>query len=129
MEAGERAGSEAGSPKRRVVFIGGLDDGHRTVRELLDHPGVDLVGVYVLDEAAAGRVSGFRTFDDLVAPPVLRKIAKVREHADEIAALQPDLVLVVGFSQIIPSSILRIPPLGVIGFHTAVLPGRRGSSP
>jgi methionyl-tRNA formyltransferase/LmbE family N-acetylglucosaminyl deacetylase len=129
MEAGERTGSDAGSPKRRVVFIGGLDDGHRTVQVLLDHPGVDLVGVYVLDETATGRVSGFRTFDDLVAPPVLRKIAKVREHVDEIDALHPDLIVVVGFSQIIPSTILRIPPLGVIGFHTAVLPGRRGSSP
>ena len=43
--------------------------------------------------------------------------------------LRPDLVLVVGFSQIIPRSVLEIPPLGVIGFHTAVLPGRRGSAP
>ena len=60
---------------------------------------------------------------------MLRKIAKVRDHAEEIAALRPDLVVVVGFSQIIPPSILGIPPMGVIGFHTAVLPGRRGSSP
>ncbi len=126
MGAGER---DAGSPRRRVVFIGGLDDGRRTVRELLDHPRVDVVGVFVLDEKAVGAVSGFRTFDDIVAPPVLRKIAKVRDHADEIAALRPDLIVVVGFSQIIPRTILPVPPLGVIGFHTAVLPGRRGSSP
>ena len=126
METGE---PDAGSPRRRVVFIGGLDDGRRTVQELLDHPRVDLVGVFVLDEQAVGAVSGFRTFDDIVAPPVLRKIAKVRDHADEIAALRPDLIVVVGFSQIIPPTILPVPPLGVIGFHTAVLPGRRGSSP
>jgi methionyl-tRNA formyltransferase len=112
-----------GSAPRRVVFIGGLDDGRRAVQELSEHPRVDLVGVFVLDEEAAGGVAGFRTFDDLVAPPVLRKVAKVRDHADEIAALRPDLVLVVGFSQIIPPSILGVPPLGVIGFHTAVLPG------
>jgi methionyl-tRNA formyltransferase/LmbE family N-acetylglucosaminyl deacetylase len=117
------------SAKRRVVFIGGLEDGRRTVQELLGHPRVDLVGAFVLTEEAAGGVSGFRAFDDLVAPPVLRKIAKVRDHADEIVALRPDLVVVVGFSQIIPPAILGAPPLGVIGFHTAVLPGRRGSSP
>ena len=128
MGATEGRGEAAG-PMRRVVFIGGLDDGRRTVRELLDHPRVDLVGVFVLDERAAGRVSGFRTFDDLVPPPVLQQIAKVREHADEIAVLRPDLVIVVGFSQIITPEILRVPPLGVVGFHTAVLPGRRGSSP
>ena len=119
----------AESPQRRVVFVGGLDDGRRAVQELLDHPRVDLVGVFVLDEEAAGSVAGFRTFDDLVAPPVLRKIAKVREHADEIAALRPDLVVVVGFSQIIPPAVLSVPPLGVVGFHTAALPGRRGASP
>ena len=119
----------AESPQRRVVFVGGLDDGRRAVQELLDHPHVDLVGVFVLDEEAAGSVAGFRTFDDLVAPPVLRRIDKVRAHAGEVVALRPDLVVVVGFSQIIPPSILEIPPLGVIGFHTAVLPGRRGSSP
>lgn len=114
---------------RRVVFIGGLDDGRRTVEVLLDHPRVDLVGAFVLDERVAGRVAGFRTFDDLVEPPVLRTVEKIRDHADEIAALRPDVVFVVGFSQIIPRAILAVPPLGVIGFHTAVLPGRRGSSP
>ncbi|MBV9920419.1 MAG: PIG-L family deacetylase [Pseudonocardia sp.] len=119
----------SGSAQRRVVFVGGLDDGRRTVQELLGHPRVDLVGVFVLDEEAARGVSGFRSFDDLVTPPVLRKITKLRDHAEEIAALHPDLIVVVGFSQIIPPAVLDIPPLGVIGFHTAVLPGRRGSSP
>jgi methionyl-tRNA formyltransferase/LmbE family N-acetylglucosaminyl deacetylase len=129
MAAEGRDRPDAGLSRRRVVFIGGLDDGRRTVQELLGHPRVDVVGVFVLDEKAAGGVAGFRSFDDVVAPPVLRKITKVSDHADEIAALRPDLVLVVGFSQIIPQAILRIPPLGVVGFHTAVLPGRRGSSP
>ena len=118
-----------GLAPRRVVFIGGLDDGRRTVQELVRHPRVDLVGVFVLDERSAGRVSGFRTFDDLVAPPVLRRVGKIRDHADEIDALRPDLIIVVGFSQIIPRTILDVAPLGVLGFHTAVLPGRRGSSP
>ncbi len=127
-EGGPGEGGGA-APRRRVVFIGGLDDGRRTVQELLAHPRVDLVGAFVLDERSAGRVSGFRTFDDLVAPPVLRTVDKIRDHAAEIAALRPDVVFVVGFSQIIPGSILDVPPLGVIGFHTAVLPGRRGSSP
>ena len=120
---------DAGSAARRVVFIGGLDDGRRAVAELQHHPRVDLVGAFVLDEPSGGGVSGFRTFDDLVPAPTLHKIEKIRQHAEQIRELRPDLVLVVGFSQIIPRSILDIPPLGVIGFHSAVLPGRRGSSP
>lgn len=118
----------AGGP-RRVVFIGGLDDGRRTVEVLLAHPRVDLVGAFVLDEVAGEGVSGFRTFDDLLAAPVLREIRRIRDHVDEIRTLAPDVVFVVGFSQIIRQALLDIPPLGVIGFHSAVLPGRRGCSP
>lgn len=115
--------------QRRVVFIGGLDDGRRTVEVLLAHPRVDLVGAFVLDDVAGAGVSGFRTFDDLVAPPVLRPIRRIRDHVDEIRELRPDVVFVVGFSQIIPQALLDVPPLGVIGFHSALLPGRRGCSP
>jgi methionyl-tRNA formyltransferase/LmbE family N-acetylglucosaminyl deacetylase len=115
--------------RRRVVFVGGLDDGRRTVEVLLAHPRVDLVGVFVLDDEAGAGVSGFRTFDDLVPPPVLHRIRRVRDHVDEIRALAPDVVFVVGFSQIIPQALLDVPPGGVIGFHSAVLPGRRGASP
>jgi methionyl-tRNA formyltransferase len=115
--------------RRRVVFIGGLDDGRRAVDVLLAHRRVDLVGAFVLADEAGVGISGFRTFDDLVVPPVLRKIRRIRDHIDEIRELRPDVVLVVGFSQIIPQALLDVPPRGVIGFHSAVLPGRRGCSP
>lgn len=118
-----------GDQTRRVVFIGGLDDGRRAVEELHSHPRVDLVGAFVLDDNSGTNISGFRTFDDLVAPPTLQKIHEIRRHVEQIRSLQPDLVFVVGFSQIISQAILDIPPMGVIGFHSAVLPGRRGSSP
>lgn len=117
------------SDRRRVVFVGGLDDGRRTVELLRGHPRVELVGAFVLDDAAGAGVSGFRTFDDLVAPPVLRRIRHIRDHVDEIRDLRPEVLFVVGFSQIIPQALLDVPPLGVIGFHSAVLPGRRGCSP
>jgi methionyl-tRNA formyltransferase len=60
---------------------------------------------------------------------VLRPISRIRHHVEEIRDLAPEVVVVVGFSQIIPQALLDIPPGGVIGFHSAVLPGRRGCSP
>lgn len=115
--------------QKRVVFIGGLDDGRMAVELLDQHKAVNLVGAYVLKDDYEDKVSGFRFFDDLVAEEKLFKIRQIKYYADKIAALEPDLILVVGFSQIIPKTILDIPPLGVIGFHSAVLPGRRGNSP
>jgi methionyl-tRNA formyltransferase/LmbE family N-acetylglucosaminyl deacetylase len=117
------------SMKRRVVFIGGLDDGHRAVEILLKLPGTEFVGAFVLDEEAGQKVSGFRTFDDLFQAPSLHKVKRIKNHVEEIADLKPDIIFIIGFSQIIPQSILDIPPMGVIGFHSAVLPGRRGCSP
>ena len=116
-------------PVKRVVFIGGLDDGRRAVEILQAHTGANLVGAFVLDEEAGAKVSGFRTFDDLVEAPVLVKIKKVREQVEAIRALQPDLIFILGFSQIIPRDVLEIAPGQVIGFHSAILPGRRGCSP
>jgi len=113
---------------RCVVFIGGLNDGCRVVTELQNHPRIELVGVFVLHENV-DHVSGFCAFDDLVAPSVLRKVENIKHHVDEIRLLRPDIIFVVGFSQIIPQSILDIPKLGAIGFHSALLPGRRGCSP
>jgi methionyl-tRNA formyltransferase/LmbE family N-acetylglucosaminyl deacetylase len=113
----------------KVLLIAGLDDGRLVLEHLLQSADADIVGVYVLDEEAGRNVSGFRTFDDLCAGPLLKKIKRIKDHTEEIAALAPDLVIVVGFSQIIPKALLKIPPLGVVGFHSALLPGRRGCSP
>jgi methionyl-tRNA formyltransferase len=109
------------------VLIGGLADGKQVAAFLLAHPRVELVGVFVLDEESGSVYSGYERFDDLDAP--VFEISQIRNEVNAIEALAPDLILVVGFSQIIPPSILSIPPLGVVGFHGALLPGRRGCSP
>lgn len=128
MQEGHFSSQEA-KPERRVVFIGGLDDGRKAVEVLQSNPRVNLVGAFVLDEEEGKKVSGFLTFDDLVRPPVLRKIKRIKNHIEDIRKLNPDLVFVVGFSQLIPKSLIDIPPMGVIGFHSAILPGRRGCAP
>lgn len=114
-------------PRRKVVLVAGLEDGHMAARFLLGHPRVDLVGVFVLDAATAARYSGYRAFDDLGI--AVHETARIRDETSAIADLHPDLILVVGFSQIIPEGILSIPPRGVVGFHSAPLPERRGCSP
>ena len=110
-----------------MVLIAGLEDGRMAAQFLLAHPRVDLVGIFALDEESGSAYSGYREFRDFAAP--LHEISRIRDEVAEIDRLAPDLILVVGFSQIIPPSILSIPRLGVVGFHGALLPGRRGCSP
>jgi methionyl-tRNA formyltransferase len=53
----------------------------------------------------------------------------VRDAVEEIRAARPDLIVVVAYGQILPKSILEIPPRGCINVHTSLLPRWRGASP
>lgn len=48
---------------------------------------------------------------------------------EELAALSPDLIVVAAFGQIIPKSILTLPPRGCVNLHASLLPAYRGASP
>jgi methionyl-tRNA formyltransferase len=56
-----------------------------------------------------------------------------RVRADEsvalIEALRPDCIVVVAYGQIIPKTILEIPPKGIINVHGSLLPRYRGAAP
>ena len=47
----------------------------------------------------------------------------------ELRALQPEAMVVVGYGQIIPQSIIDIPPAGIINVHASLLPKYRGAAP
>jgi methionyl-tRNA formyltransferase len=55
--------------------------------------------------------------------------AKVRDAVEEIRAARPDLIVVVAYGQILPKTILEIPPRGCINVHASLLPRWRGASP
>lgn len=51
------------------------------------------------------------------------------EAVEQIRALQPEAMVVVGYGQIIPQSIIDIPPLGILNVHASLLPKYRGAAP
>ncbi len=56
---------------------------------------------------------------------------KVREEAfmEELETLNPDVIVVVAFGQILPERILNIPKYGCINVHASLLPAYRGAAP
>lgn len=48
---------------------------------------------------------------------------------NHIKALNPDVIVVVAFGQILPVEILDLPPLGAINIHGSLLPKYRGAAP
>ena len=62
--------------------------------------------------------------------PVLQpEKIKTEEFTAELERLQPDLIVVVAFGQILSQRILDIPPLGCINVHASLLPRYRGAAP
>jgi methionyl-tRNA formyltransferase len=51
------------------------------------------------------------------------------EAVENLRALAPDAMVVVGYGQIIPQSIIDIPPLGILNVHASLLPKYRGAGP
>jgi methionyl-tRNA formyltransferase len=58
-------------------------------------------------------------------PPTLR----TSEAAAELAALAPDLLVVVAYGLILPPAILAVPRLGALNVHGSLLPRWRGAAP
>jgi methionyl-tRNA formyltransferase len=56
---------------------------------------------------------------------------KVREEKfhEALRGLQPDLIVVVAYGQILPKSILNIPTHGAVNVHASLLPKYRGAAP
>jgi len=51
------------------------------------------------------------------------------EVVEEIRSLKPEVMVVVGYGQIIPQAILDIPPHGIVNVHASLLPKYRGAAP
>ncbi|HEX9477017.1 MAG TPA: methionyl-tRNA formyltransferase [Candidatus Dormibacteraeota bacterium] len=56
---------------------------------------------------------------------------KIRDPAvvERLRELQPDVIVVVAYAQIIPRDVLAIPPGGVVNVHGSLLPRHRGAAP
>jgi methionyl-tRNA formyltransferase len=79
---------------------------------------------------------------ELTAPPVKQsalklglpviqpeKIKKNEEFQTQLRALNPNVIIVVGYGRIIPPWMLELPPYGNINVHASLLPKYRGAAP
>lgn len=118
----------------RIVFMGTPEFACPTLRTLIER-GEQVVAVVTQPDRPKGR--GQQTLPPPVKVvalehgiPVLQPV-KVRlpESIEEIRALEPDLVVVVAFGQILPKALLDIPKKGCINVHASLLPRYRGAAP
>lgn len=118
----------------RIIFMGTPEFACPTLRTLIDR-GEEVIAVVTQPDRPKGR-------GQKLVPPPVKVIAeehgipvlqpqKVRapEVIEQIRALNPDLIVVVAFGQILPQSLLDIPRHGCINIHASLLPRYRGAAP
>jgi methionyl-tRNA formyltransferase len=118
----------------RLVFMGSPEFAQPSLRRLIDS-GYAIVGVYTQPDRSGGRgrkllaqpvkrlaeENGLPVFQ----PPSLRR----PEAVAELAALHPDVIVVVAFGRILRPDVLSVPAKGVLNVHASLLPHYRGASP
>lgn len=125
----------ASSPSTtRLVFMGSPEFALPSLQRLLAS-GYNAVGVYTQPDRGAGRGRRLQPSPVKVAAleaglPVFQPESLRRQEAiDELAALQPDVMVVVAYGQILRRAVLQLPPRGVLNVHPSLLPRYRGASP
>src|SRR6058998_3592955 len=64
------------------------------------------------------------------ALPILQPARMKDQHAiDEIRTLEPDVIIVVAYGQILPRTVLEIPKIACLNLHASLLPRWRGAAP
>ncbi len=62
-------------------------------------------------------------------PLSLRKGEDAARALETLRALQPDLIVVVAYGQILPVGVLELPAFGCVNIHASLLPKYRGAAP
>jgi methionyl-tRNA formyltransferase len=118
--------------RTRIVYIGAERVGLACLERLINL-GKNIVGVFTAHDELRSRIADFITFDEVAersAIPLYKvKSSKDPETARLVRELEPDLLVVISWSQIIPKEILETASLGCVGIHYSLLPSRRGGAP
>ncbi len=119
---------------QRIVFAGTPHFAVPCLQAAL-RSGHEVVGVYTQPDRPAGRgrelvPSAVKVLAQQCNVPVFQPgDFKSPEARAQLAALKPDLMIVVAYGMILPRSVLRIPRLGCWNVHASLLPRWRGAAP
>ena len=116
----------------KIVYVSGVKFGYSLLEEILEHK-FEISAVISYSDSKKSVYSDFASFDSICNKFNIQNI-KVNnindaENIEFIKSLKPDLILVMGWSQLLKKDVIEISRLGVIGSHPTELPKYRGRAP
>jgi len=119
----------------RIVFMGTAELSCASLHKLAGSADFSVVAVVTQPDKPKGRdlkltPSPVKVLAEKLRLPVLQPL-KARDElfAGQMRELQPDLLVVVAYGQILPQRLLDVPPHGCLNVHTSLLPRYRGAAP
>ena len=118
----------------RIVFAGTPDFALASLTALVE-AGRSPIAVLTQPDRPAGRgkkltASPVKRYAEEQGIPVRQPATLRDEHAQaDLAALEPDLLIVAAYGLILPQAVLDIPRYGCLNVHASVLPRWRGAAP
>lgn len=119
----------------RLVFMGTPAAVIPTLAALHAAPGLDVAGVYTAPDKPRGRGRAMEPTPVKAAAlglglPVFQPHSlRPATARQELAALQPEVIIVAAYGKLLPPEVLVIPPHGCLNLHPSLLPKYRGPSP
>lgn len=118
----------------KIVFMGTPDFASASLEKLIA-AGHEILAVYTQPDRPSGRgkklnYSAVKQVALAHELPVYQP-EKIRneQSIEQLKAMQPDVIVVVAYGQILPQAILDIPPYGCLNVHGSLLPKYRGAAP
>lgn len=119
----------------KVVFLGSGPIAVPILEALYNSELIQLAGVVTQPDRPAGRKRVLTPTPlgqaalALGLEPMRVENVNTPEFLDKLAALEPDMLCVVSFGQILKTPLLALPKRGCVNVHASILPKYRGASP
>lgn len=120
----------------RVIYLGTPQFAVESLKALLETEGIEVVACVTQPDRPKGRGG------KIEAPPVKilaqahnipvlqpEKLSRDKATVEAMKALQPDILVMVAFGQILKKEVLTMTPMGVVNVHGSLLPKLRGAAP
>jgi methionyl-tRNA formyltransferase len=119
----------------RIIFMGTAPLACASLQALADGPEFQVLAVVTQPDRPKGRdlklqASAVKELALRLNLPVLQpERAREQSFIEELRRLEPDLIVVAAYGQLLPKALLDVPRFGCLNVHTSLLPKYRGAAP
>lgn len=119
---------------KRLIYMGTPDFAVEPLKELIK-AGTDIAAVFTQPDKPRGRSGSMQptpvklTAERAGIPVYTPRRLRDPESVELIREINPEIIVIAAYGQIIPDSILEIPKYGCINIHASLLPKYRGAAP